>query len=168
MRNLFTEFRDIKGSEGKYKVTEDGGIYSVARDAFLKPSKAGQKRQYEMVRLGKKSKWRYVHHIVCETYNGPRQEGQVCRHLDGDPSNNHRSNLQWGTQKENLEDRKRHGTMLWGDKVGTSKLTEKDVLDIRKRRKEGHSMKDLAEEFGVEPNTISRITTGKRWSHIPI
>lgn len=171
MRNLFTEFRDIKGFEGKYKVTEDGGIYSVLKDSFIKTYWAGTKRQYEYVTLGRtngKRNKRLVHRLVCEAFHGPAPEGHDCCHNDGNPSNNHYTNLRWATRRENLEDRKKHGTMLWGERVGTSKLTEKDVLDIRKKRKEGHSLNDLAEAFGVERNAISRIVRGLRWAHIPI
>jgi hypothetical protein len=43
-----------------------------------------------------------VHQLVCEAFNGPKQEGQVCLHLDEDYTNNKPTNLAWGTQKENL------------------------------------------------------------------
>lgn len=50
-----------------------------------------------------------VHVLVLEAFDRPRPKGAVCRHLDGNPINNHLSNLAWGTHKENTEDRKRHG-----------------------------------------------------------
>lgn len=43
-----------------------------------------------------------VHQLICEAFNGPRKEGQVCMHLDEDYTNNKPTNLQWGSQKENL------------------------------------------------------------------
>lgn len=51
---------------------------------------------------------RPVHAHVIITYVGPRPNGMMCRHLDGDPKNNNISNLKWGTAKENGEDRSRH------------------------------------------------------------
>jgi len=42
------------------------------------------------------------HRLVCEAFNGPPKKGQLCMHLDEDPSNNVPSNLKWGTWKENL------------------------------------------------------------------
>lgn len=43
-----------------------------------------------------------VHRLVCEAFNGPPQDGQVCMHLDEKSANNRPENLAWGTQKENL------------------------------------------------------------------
>lgn len=43
-----------------------------------------------------------VHRMVCEAFNGPPKKGQVCMHLDEDSSNNKPWNLEWGTQKQNL------------------------------------------------------------------
>jgi hypothetical protein len=41
--------------------------------------------------------------LVCEAFNGPAPEGKnVCMHLDENARNNVPTNLQWGTQKENL------------------------------------------------------------------
>jgi hypothetical protein len=52
---------------------------------------------------------RYTHGLVLETFVGPRPVGQECLHDDGDPLNNHLSNLRWGTHAENMADRVRHG-----------------------------------------------------------
>lgn len=54
-----------------------------------------------------------VHRLVCEAFIGPAtDERPVVRHLDGNPANNHISNLVWGTPKENMEDKYRHGTAV--------------------------------------------------------
>lgn len=44
-----------------------------------------------------------VARLVCEAFNGaPPFDGAVCMHLDENSRNNVPTNLQWGTQKENL------------------------------------------------------------------
>lgn len=43
--------------------------------------------------------------LICEAFNGPPKEGQVCMHLDENSSNNKPDNLAWGTQKQNLNAR---------------------------------------------------------------
>lgn len=44
-----------------------------------------------------------VARLVCEAFKGPAPEGKnVCMHLDENSRNNVPTNLQWGTQKENL------------------------------------------------------------------
>jgi hypothetical protein len=44
-----------------------------------------------------------VHRLICEAFNGPAPfEDAVAMHADENAANNRASNLQWGTQKENL------------------------------------------------------------------
>jgi hypothetical protein len=43
-----------------------------------------------------------VHVLVAEAWHGPRPAGMVVMHMDEDFRNNKPSNLQYGTQKENL------------------------------------------------------------------
>jgi hypothetical protein len=49
-----------------------------------------------------------VHRGVLLAFEGPCPPGHVCRHLDDNPANNKRTNLKWGTKKENAEDRVRN------------------------------------------------------------
>jgi hypothetical protein len=51
---------------------------------------------------------RYIHHLVLETFVGPRPEGMEARHLNGDYSDNRLRNLTWGTKSENMKDRIKH------------------------------------------------------------
>ena len=51
-----------------------------------------------------------VHVLVMAAFVGPRPEGAVTRHLDGNPLNNHLTNLAYGSQSENLRDAVAHGT----------------------------------------------------------
>ena len=54
----------------------------------------------------------FVHVLVLEAFVGPRPQGLVCRHLDGDKRNNRVDNLKWGTHAENWEDRRRHAGLI--------------------------------------------------------
>jgi hypothetical protein len=51
-----------------------------------------------------------VHRLVARTFIGPRPDGLVIRHLDGNSLNNHISNLVYGTESQNARDRRTHGT----------------------------------------------------------
>lgn len=53
-----------------------------------------------------------------------------------------------------------------GSTHGMSKLTEQDVLDIRRRRAEGETGVSLARVFGVSDGLITMIVKRRRWSHI--
>ena len=53
----------------------------------------------------------FAHRAVCAAWNEvPPVEGLLVRHLDGDATNNHHTNLCWGTPQDNSDDRRRHGT----------------------------------------------------------
>lgn len=53
----------------------------------------------------------FIHKMVCEAFHGPKPSpAHEVRHLDGNRTHNHFSNLAWGTRVENAADRKLHGT----------------------------------------------------------
>lgn len=52
---------------------------------------------------------RYVHVLVLEAFVGPRPDGLVTCHNDGDSANNRLDNLRWDTQSSNLHDTVAHG-----------------------------------------------------------
>jgi hypothetical protein len=105
------------------------------------------------------------HTLVLETFHGP-SNGRVARHRDGNPANDHKDNLRWGTQAQNCQDTVAHGRTTKGVKNKHAKLTDAKVLDIKKRMAAGESQSALAAEFGVTPPTISDISTGRTWGHV--
>lgn len=95
-----------------YYADAQGFIWSVSRQQGIcvlseHPSYSG----YSVVSLlvGKKSVRYYVHRLMLEAFVGPLPEGHCSRHLNGDASDNRIVNLAYGTMKQNMEDRGRHG-----------------------------------------------------------
>jgi hypothetical protein len=111
---------------------------------------------------------RPVHTLIATAFLGPRPSSDIdVRHLDGNPSNNVLTNLAYGTRKENTHDRIVHGTMLRGETSPVSKLTEKQVVEIReKHATKGISRCQLAKEYGVVHQTISHIVKYTTWAHV--
>lgn len=108
-----------------------------------------------------------VHRLVLEEFVGPCPDGQECRHLNGNPSDNRwPENLEWGTRKKNQEDRIRHGTDNKGGRNGRSKLTDPDIIDIRNRPEQYGIVMQLAIEYKVTSTLISMIRRGKIWEHV--
>lgn len=96
----------------------------------------------------------------------PRADQVEIAHCDGNPRNNHISNLRWATRRENAQDTIAHGTVLRGSKNGKALFTEDDVRRIKKLRASGTSNKALAAEYGVSKCTISSIWVGRNWRHV--
>lgn len=104
-------WKDVPGYEGKYKISEDGDLYSFHSDRILKPTYAGTGYPYKRYTLKRRPQIReYAHRLVCLAFHGPAPAGMECRHLDGDSENNHYTNLCWGTHSENFQDTIKHGT----------------------------------------------------------
>jgi hypothetical protein len=110
---------------------------------------------------------RYVHHLVLEAFVGPRPSGTECRHLNGNRQDNKKSNLAWGTRRQNSADKVLHGTANSGTRNGGAKLTEKqvwEILELNSQKKMNQQM--IAKMYGVSTGAVLRIVTGKRWSHL--
>lgn len=75
------------------------------------------------------------------------------------------TNLKWGLQQENADDRERHGNTARGERAGSSKLTVAIVCSIRERVAKGELQKTIAKEYGLCKGTVSHIITGRNWSH---
>ncbi len=117
---------------------------------------------YMQVRNGNFRRRRGV--VVCETYHGTRPKGLVLRHKDGVPDNDHKDNLAWGTQAENMADAVEHGTTTRGRKNEHAVLNLLAVRDIKRRLKAGYGAAALAQGFGVSKATIYDIKAGRTWA----
>lgn len=161
----------------RYAINEFGEVLSICkknRTATLAWSKARKKIPtrnrdgYYQVMLRNTEQIRniFIHVLVLEVFVGPRPEGMQCRHIDGNPANNHVSNLAWGTGSENNSDQVRHGTRIQGETHPMSKLTADDVLEIRRRRANGEPLISLAREFHLTKTTVCEIAKRHTWKHI--
>lgn len=116
-------------------------------------------------RDGKKTS-RFIHRLVLEAFVGPCPKGLICCHNDGNQANNRVKNLRWDTYQSNADDSHRHGTRAIGSRCN-AKLSEPDVLEIRRLRAEGVPMGKLASRFGVTKNNIKAIVYRRSWRHLP-
>lgn len=71
-----------------------------------------------------------------------------------------------GPQAENMADMADKGRAASGEESGQSKLTEKQVSELRRRYNngEGEGLTDLANEFGISKSTASYIVNFKTWT----
>lgn len=109
-----------------------------------------------------------------ELANGPITEGNFICHKCDNPYCIRPDHLFEGTSGDNSRDRTQKGRQKGGPERGSrhhsSKLTEQDIIEIRKRwdttpRINGLN-KILSKEYNVSPTTISEIVNRKLWTHI--
>ncbi len=184
------KWKDIKGYEGFYQVSDLGRVHSLGRviavsrstriktltirDRILKHRPNGD--GYPTVALYNKENQRKdisVHLLVITTFVGPRPHPYMqCRHLNGDIVDCRSTNLKWGTSVENAQDRKDHGrgpqvTCRKGEDISWSKFTENDIRRIRKLYGENkRTQGQLAKEYAVYQSYISRIVRRMVWKHV--
>lgn len=167
------EWRPIPGCSS-YAVSESGRVRRVKSSRTYKNgfelggtiSPKGY-RIYEL-RSDKGERLKlWAHRVVCEIWNGPRPDGHVTRHLDGDSSNNHYTNLQWGTPADNVADQVRHGTQTAGESHPRAKLNWRAVKEIRAAyvpfKTTRAECKQLADRYGVAFGTLMHAMRGETW-----
>lgn len=119
---------------------------------------------YGRIRMGSKPK--LVSRVVCTLVHGspPTQDHQAA-HICGKGhlaccSPHH---VVWKTPAENNADKRHHGTLPLGERVGGSKLSATDVLTIRSLK--GSDLNcNIAAQYGVNRQTVSDVLNGKTWS----
>ena len=148
----------------KYYFCDDGRVVSFCRKnpRQIYGTTAGQ-QGYKAIPVNGPKKI-YIHRTICELFNGPPKEGQICRHLDGNKYNNAASNLSWGSAYDNSQDMIIHGNVLIGEKNPMAKLTKKEVEQMRMTREKLKTpYYKIAKMHGVSTMTAFRAVTQRSW-----
>jgi hypothetical protein len=113
-----------------------------------------------------KAKTQKIATLVALTFLGPRPEAHVVRHGVGGQLDDSLANLCWGTKSEDIADKVRDGTFLYGDRCSWAKLTRDQVVLARQLVAAGPrgTSSRLAREWGVSPATLNDAVLGKRWA----
>lgn len=163
----------VLGFEGLYEVSSLGQVRSVARtivrsNGWPMPVKGCIRKAFirekgyrsvVLARNGEQTAY-LVHVLVRMSFDGQRPEDLLCRHLNGDPTDNRLDNLAWGTHVDNAEDARAHGRLQTGEKNRHAKLTRAAVEFIRSSNLRNT---ELAARFNVLPTTISYARRGVTW-----
>ncbi len=173
-------YKPIPGHKG-YSAGSDGSIWSCwCRGTLYRQQQMDDYRWRQLhPGLGNKNRARYKIRddtgkyrcvfgavLVLEAFVGPRPVGMECCHSNSDPSDDRLVNIRWDTPKANAEDTRRNGTVR-GSKNQNAKLTEADVVEIRRLRVMGLPRRLVGSQFGVGPWVIGFIDRGLTWKHVP-
>lgn len=163
------KWKQVPGYEDIYSVSSCGVLRmdrkckkwgSVERTGS--PNADGYLR-VSMTKDGKRQKW-FMHRIVALAFIGLNPKGLEVNHRDGNKTNNHASNLEYVTHKNNMK----HAveTKLWNPNQGdgfdspTSKMTREKLSAVIGLK--GQTSANKASKItGVHRNTISKIWRGE-------
>jgi len=76
------------------------------------------------------------------------------------------SHLSLGDRDENQKDMANKKRSCWGERNPRSKLSKKDVINIRKRLSKGEKQSTIAKEYGVDPSCICNIKRKRNWRNL--
>jgi hypothetical protein len=94
-----------------YEVSNTGLVRNTKTNKTFTPSPGTNGYKKATLSLGNGINiTKEVHRLVAETFKPNNIVGLVVDHVDGDKLNNHIDNLQWVTQKQNLQKAKRKAT----------------------------------------------------------
>lgn len=145
-------WRNCKGYEGKYQVSNFGRVWSVKSQNYLTPhTHTKGYLQVTMMAKNGKVKMEYVHRLVALAFiDNPNNLPQV-NHKDENKTNNHVENLEWVTCKENIN----HGTH--NERRAEKRMVVIECIDLEKTFK---SMTQASKETGIPLSSISKACSG--------
>jgi hypothetical protein len=175
-------WKDVAGYVGYYEVSNYGKVRSV--DRYVNNHKGERALRKGKVltdtlddkgyvrytfRMGKSKKMKRGHRLVAEAFIPNPNQYTIINHKDGNKANNHISNLEWCTHRQNSQHAESMGLVnhVKGSNHHKATITEDTVRAMRKLYAEGnHTQKQIAEEFSVHLSKAKHILAGRTWKHV--
>ena len=178
-------FKPIVGYEGLYEISNLGRVkglvkmnrcgnqhgaksFKPIRERIMKEWLLNRGSGYKAVTLVKEGvkKNLLVHRLVALTFIYNSENKLTINHIDGNSKNNHVSNLEWCTQKENVD----HARLILkrGSISGQgSKLTPRSVIEIKRwYATQKISQGKLGAYYGAKDNVIYGIVNNITWKNV--
>jgi len=110
-------------------------------------------------------------HIAYELTNGTIPKGMFVLHSCDNPACCNPAHLSLGTHTDNMRDMDRKGRRVnsphYGESHGMSKLTEAQVIEIRRLATSGISYEEIGRRFKISDVHAGRIAMRRCWAHVP-
>jgi hypothetical protein len=122
---------------------------------------------YGKMRAGDGGRHQSVPALALECRVGPRPPGMEAAHgpCHDRACMNYR-HLSWKTRRENHADKRRDGTVQRGEQGTLAKLTDTQVVELRRLHADGWTFTALGQRYGVHRRTVARAVRGASWGHL--
>lgn len=109
------KYRDLIGYEGTYTISENGDVKRIRTGRIIKAQIVKGYYNIELCQNGIRKRYN-VHRLVALTFCENQYNKPQVNHIDGNKLNNHCSNLEWVTSKENTQHAVRIGLKKGSEK----------------------------------------------------
>jgi len=180
-------WKNILDYENNYQISNSGRIKSLkfGKEKILKQIKDNY--NYFFINLCKngKSKIKYIHHLVYETFKGKLEEGYDAHHINENKEDNFVGNLESKPHNEHSSFHNKNKIVseetkkkisksgkgravteetrikIKGKNNPNYKITNQKIIDIRIDIEKKLSQRKIANKYDVSQTTVSSIKTGK-------
>lgn len=163
-------YKDIVSEDRKYsyRIFDNGEIYNLTKNKYVNQHKINNGYLQVSLHLFNRSYSYLVHRIILSVFtNKPIDYNMQVNHKDGNKANNKLSNLEWGTQSENLKHAfKNNLVSQTGSKNSCAILDEDKVVQICELIEKNTPITNIAIMFNVSKWTIDNIYQGISWTHV--
>ena len=166
-------WKPIPDFEGWYEISDYGQVRRIRKGPHTQIGRVNRlflkRNGYLQAALCKDNQTSHllVHRLVARMFIPNPHNKPTVNHKDGDKQNNYFENLEWATKSEQQQHAYDTGLR---DQIGSNnaqaKLTEADVLELRRLRALGWKYSTLGEKFGIHARAAGLIGRRKRWTHI--
>jgi hypothetical protein len=166
MDNTTEIWKDIEGTFGLYQISNWGNIKSVRYNKLIKPGVVGDGYKQARLSINNVTYQEYVHRLVALHFIPRTDSDTRVNHKDLNKTNNHVDNLEWVSQKRNIQH--------FYETAGVTPRPMKKVIVTDREGNfiaEYNSMNEAGTELGVATETVFNHckgnVIGKRKGRIP-
>jgi len=147
----------LNGQETNYLISDEGEVKNGYTGDIIKSHATGGRanHRYQRVHLkiGKGQKnYRYVHRLVANAFLDKAHPSLEVNHKDRNTSNNHVSNLEWISHKENLR---------FSMKDVNANIPPVDVAKMRILYSAGVAISSISHHFQIKRHFVTKIVRFK-------
>lgn len=107
------------------------------------------------------------HRLVASAFIPNPNNYPIINHINGIKTDNRIENLEWCTQSQNARHAFKLGlSCIDGERHPSAKLTDEDVINIRRARSAGLTHTLIASYYDMSITAIQSICNGRNWKHI--
>ncbi len=164
-------WKDIKGYEGRYQVSNNGRVKSLpinekyckrTDEIILKPFMCGSGYQEVILKINGQRKPKLIHRLVADAFIPNPTNKKEVNHKDGNKFNNDYTNLEWVSSSENI----RHSYDVLKNKAYSRKVICVETRNIYNSIKEAAiSLKLHSELICACCNGRQKTTGGYHWAY---